>query len=187
MPRKRLTHHEWSSQGPLSLIYHKFPPSILLVASPTAIRAHTVGVTISWFRRHGPGDHGLRLATVLVHGPGATHYRRHSILRRLELIAPLPAQVVPVRQHLGRVLFVFGVLDQFLVLARSSLLDAAEDEDGEDQDHDSDNDTNDDPFGGAGEPVPFLFHALGSGLAVFAVELDGFGVTVKVLAVVVDE
>lgn len=128
----------------------------------------------------------MRLATVLVHGPGTTHYRCHSILCRLELIAPLPAQVVPVRQHLGRVLFVFGVFDQFLVLARSSLLDAAEDEDGEDQNHNSDHNTNDDVFGRLGESVPLLFHALDSRLTVFAVELDGFGVTVNVLAAVVD-
>lgn len=137
------------------------------------IRAHTAGAS---------AHHGLGLAVVLVHVVGISHGRGDIDLRLLELLAAHARHVGAVREDLGRVVFVFGVLDQFLVLAGAALADAAEGEDGDAQEQDAAHDADDDVFGRGCQAVPLLLDALSGRLRVLAVEFEGRGFAARLLA-----
>lgn len=131
--------------------------SVFLISSATPVRAHTLGVAVARVGAHG-AHHGLSLAAVLIHGTSIAHGDgRGDNMGTLEGIV---AHAIAVGQDFSGVLLVLGVLDEFLVLARATLSDAAEgeDEDGEDQ-HASDH-ARDDVLGLRAEAVPFLLDAL---------------------------
>lgn len=153
--------------------------SVFLVASPTPVRAHTLRVAVARVRAHGT-HHGLCLAVVLVHGSCIAHGGGNMDLGALEGVGAHARHAGAVGHDLGGVLLVLGILDEFLMLARTALADAAEGEDGDGQEHDATHHAADDVFGLGAEAVPFLLDALHARRAVGAVKFDGVRVAVEV-------
>lgn len=104
---------------------------------------------------------------------------RYCIGRSLShFLTSCTSHISSVSHELSLVLFEFGILNEALVLANTTLLDAAE---GEHSQTDTENTTHrgdDGDLGCLGHSVPFLCHCLRSGIAILAIELDSFSFTV---------